>query len=61
MSTIEIKSEIQKIIDSVPENLLSLILDYFTEFQFQVEKLDAESFLSELNGKYNVLLSKLAQ
>ncbi|MDP1803334.1 MAG: hypothetical protein Q8L81_18370 [Bacteroidota bacterium] len=61
MGTSEIKTEINKIIETVPENSLSLVLEYLKELQSQVNKSYSENFLRELNTKYSSLLSKLAK
>jgi transcription elongation factor GreA-like protein len=61
MSTSEIKFEIKKIIETVPEDSLELILQYLKELQSSVQKSHSELFLKDLNKKYSELLTKLAK
>ncbi len=61
MSSAEIKNEIQKIINGVPENALPDVLDYLKEIETHIQKENVTEFLKELHSKHSVLLSKLAK
>lgn len=61
MSSSEIKNEIQKIIDNVPENALPDVLDYLKEIESHIAQQNVSEFLKDLHSKHSVLLSKLAQ
>jgi len=61
MSSSEIKIEIQKIINSVPENALPNLLDYLKDIETQILKNNVDEFLKELHSKHSELFSKLAK
>ncbi len=61
MSSAEIKNEIQKIINSVPENALPDVLDYLKEIENHIQHENINDFLKELHAKHSILLSKLAK
>ncbi len=61
MSSAEIKNEIQKIINSVPENALPDVLDYLKEIESHINEQNLSEFLKDLHSKHSVLLSKLAK
>lgn len=61
MSTSEIKNEIQKIINSVPENALPDVLDYLKDIEAHILHDNVGEFLKELHSKHSILLSKLAK
>ena len=61
MTSEEIKSDIQKIVESLPESCLPTVLKLVEEYQHQVEKTNVDVFLEKLNREYGDLLSKLAK
>jgi hypothetical protein len=61
MSSTEIKNEIKKILDSVPENALPSIFDYLKEIEQSIQSENTNDFLKELHLKHSDLLSKLAK
>ncbi len=62
MSKTEIKSEIQKVLDSVPENILQDVLDFLKELQDQpADKIRLTNNLRQILSEDKELLEKLAQ
>jgi hypothetical protein len=62
MTTKEIKSEIQKTLDTVPEGVLQDILDYLKEFQSKsVDKINLTRNLRDILTEDRELLEKLAK
>ena len=63
MTTLELRTELHKAIDKVPENALSEILDYIHSFEaksaFDKEKLD--QFIDRVFKEDDNLLRRLAQ
>ena len=62
MTTKEVKSEIQKVIDTVPENLLNDILNYLKSIQGKSSgTVQLSQHLSEIISEDKELLEKLAK
>jgi mRNA-degrading endonuclease RelE of RelBE toxin-antitoxin system len=62
MTKTQIKSEIQKVLDEVPENLLPDILDFLKELQEQpTKKVQLTNHLRKILLEDKVLLEKLAK
>ncbi len=62
MTKTQIKSEIQKVLDNVPENMLHDILDFLKELQEQpVSKVKLTNNLRKILLEDKELLEKLAQ
>lgn len=61
MSSIEIKNEIHKIIDNVPEKALQEVLNYLKEIESHIQQEDLGDFLKIMHEKHSGLLSKLAK
>jgi glutamyl-tRNA reductase len=62
MTTKQIKSEIQKLLDSVPENVLQDLLDYLKEAQkLTKDQAELTSHLRKIIHEDRELLDKLAQ
>ena len=61
MGSAEIKNEIQKIINSVPETALPDVLDYLKDIEAHIQSENVNEFLKELHAKHSSLLSKLAK
>jgi len=62
MTTIQIKTEIQKVLDKVPENVLADVLDYLKQVEVQsngsiMQNKNIQKILEEDKG----LLKRLAQ
>ncbi len=62
MTKTQIKSEIQKVLDNVPETVLKDVLDFLTEIQRQpVEKVKLTNNLRKILSEDRELLERLAQ
>jgi len=62
MTSIQVKSEIQKVIDQVPENLLPEILDYLKQVQHQTpEQAKFNNNLNKIFSEDKELLQRLAK
>ena len=62
MTSIQVKSEIQKVIDQVPENLLPEILDYLKQVQHQSpEQVKFNNNLDKIFSEDKELLQRLAK
>ena len=62
MTTTEIKSEIQNVLDNIPESVLQDVLDFFRELQGQsVEKIKLTNHLRQTLVEDKELLERLAQ
>ena len=62
MTTKEIKSEIQKALDNIPDNVLQTILDYLREIQGKSEdKINFGKNLRDILTEDKELLRKLAK
>ncbi len=62
MTKTQLKSEIQKALDSVPENVLQDVLDFLKEFKNQPEdKHRLSNSLRQILSEDKELLEKLAQ
>lgn len=62
MTKMEIKTEIQKVLDSVPEGVLEDVLDFLKELQVQQEdKVRLTSDLRKILSEDRELLERLAQ
>ncbi len=61
MTTIDIKNEINKALDHVPDNILVDILDLIKEVQSDVSKSTLPSNLKKVLSEDSDLLDKLAQ
>ena len=62
MTKTRIQSEIQKVLDSVPENVLQDVLDFLKELQEQpAEKVRLTNKLRQILAEDKDLLGKLAQ
>jgi uncharacterized tellurite resistance protein B-like protein len=62
MTTKQIKTEIQKLLDTVPENVLQDLLDYLKEAQKQTkDQAELTSHLRKIIHEDRELLEKLAQ
>lgn len=61
MTTIDIKNEITKALDHVPDNLLVDILDLIKEVQSDVSKSTLPSNLKKILAEDSDLLDRLAQ
>lgn len=62
MTKTQIKTEIQKVIDSIPEGVLQDVLDFLKELQVQEEdKVRLTSNLRKILSEDRELLERLAQ
>ncbi|HTB32575.1 MAG TPA: hypothetical protein VK808_11140 [Bacteroidia bacterium] len=62
MTTKEVKSEIQKVLDKVPDNLLQDILDYLKTIQSKSsDTVQLSKNLSQIISEDKALLERLAQ
>ena len=62
MTTIQLKTEIQKILDDVPETVLTDLLNYVKELQkHSSEDIELAKFMKESLIEDRELLQKLAQ
>jgi len=62
MTTKEVKSEIQKVLDKVPDNLLQDILDYLKTIQSKSsDTVQLSKNLSQIITEDKALLERLAQ
>ena len=62
MTSIEIKTEIQKVLDQVPESVLQDILDFLKELQTKsVDDIKLANNLRKIISEDRELLEKLAQ
>ncbi len=62
MTKTQIQSEIQKVLDSVPESILQDVLDFLKELQAQpVDKVKLTNNLRQILSEDKELLEKLAQ
>ena len=62
MTTIQIKTEIQKVLDQVPEDALTDVLDFLKELQKQpAENIQLAKFMKQTLIEDKELLEKLAQ
>ena len=62
MTKTQIKSEIQKVLDGVPENVLKDVLDFLKELQNQpADKIKLTNNLRQILSEDKELLEKLAQ
>ena len=62
MTAIEIKTEIQKVLDQVPESILQDVLDFLKELQTKsVDDIKLANNLRKIISEDRELLEKLAQ
>jgi mRNA-degrading endonuclease RelE of RelBE toxin-antitoxin system len=62
MTSIEIKTEIQKVLDQVPENVLEDVLDFLRELQSKsTDQIKLANNLRKILSEDKELLEKLAQ
>ena len=62
MTSIEIKTEIQKVLDQVPESILQDVLDFLKELQTKsVDDIKLANNLRKIISEDRELLEKLAQ
>jgi mRNA-degrading endonuclease RelE of RelBE toxin-antitoxin system len=62
MTSIEIKTEIQKVLDQVPENVLGDVLDFLKELQSKSpDQIKLANNLRKILSEDRELLEKLAQ
>ena len=62
MTSVEIKTEIQKVLDQVPENVLEDVLDFVRELQSKSsEQIKLANNLRKILSEDKELLEKLAQ
>lgn len=62
MTTTEIKTEIQMVLDKIPESVLQDVLDFFRELQGQsVDKIKLTNNLRQILSEDKELLERLAQ
>ncbi len=62
MNTVDIKTEIQKVLEQVPENVLADVLDFLKKLQQQpAEKVKLANHLKQILAEDKELLEKLAQ
>jgi hypothetical protein len=62
MTSVEIKTEIQKVIDQVPETVLPDVLDFLKELQIKSEdQIKLVNNLKKIISEDRELLQKLAQ
>jgi hypothetical protein len=62
MTTTEIKTEIQMVLDKIPESVLQDVLDFFRELQGQsVDKIKLTNNLRQILSEDKELLGRLAQ
>jgi hypothetical protein len=62
MTTKEVKSEIQKVLDKVPDNLLQGILDYLKTIQSKsADTVQLSQNLKQIISEDKALLERLAQ
>ncbi|MDB5125335.1 MAG: hypothetical protein JWP94_3464 [Mucilaginibacter sp.] len=62
MTTVQIKTEIQKVLDQVPDDVLTDVLDFLKELQSHPsDKIRLAKFLKQTLNEDKGLLEKLAQ
>ena len=62
MITVQVKTEIQKVLDQVPEEVLTDVLQYLKELQKQPsENIQLAKFMKQTLSEDRELLEKLAQ
>jgi hypothetical protein len=61
MTTVQLKSEIHKAIDNVPENILPEILNYINSIQRQSTNKDLDKFIDKVFKEDDELLRRLAE
>jgi hypothetical protein len=62
MTTVQIKTEIQKVLDQVPDDVLTDVLDFLKELQSHPsDKIRLANFLKQTLKEDKGLLEKLAQ
>jgi len=62
MTTQELKSEIQRLLDNVPENILQDLLDYLREAQkYTKDQAELSNYLRKIIHEDKELLEKLAK
>jgi hypothetical protein len=61
MTTVQLKSEIHKAIDNVPENILPEILNYINSIQHQSTNKDLDKFIDKVFKEDDELLRRLAE
>ena len=62
MTTVQLKNEIQNVLDKVPENVLQDILYYLKDFQAKTkDQIDKSRHLRKILAEDRELLEKLAQ
>lgn len=62
MTTVQLKSEIHKAIDNVPENVLPEILDYINSVRHQSSnKKDLDKFIDKVFKEDDELLRRLSE
>jgi hypothetical protein len=62
MTTVQLKTEIQKVLDKVPEDVLKDVLDYMNELQkHSAEDIELAKFMKQTLIEDRELLEKLAQ
>jgi len=62
MTSIQVKTEIQKVLDQVPDEVLTDILDYLKELQKQTpENVQLAKFMKQTLAEDRELLERLAQ
>ena len=62
MTTVQLKSEIHKAIDNVPENVLPEILNYINSVQHRsTDKKDLDKFIDKVFKEDDELLRRLAE
>ncbi|MEI6854115.1 MAG: hypothetical protein WCL06_14810 [Bacteroidota bacterium] len=62
MTTKELKSEIQKLLDTVPENVLQDLLDYLKQANHQTkDQSELSSYLKKILAEDKQVLEKLAK
>jgi len=60
MTTVQIKTEIQKVLDQVPEEVLTDVLDFLKELQkHSAEDIELTKFMKQILIKDRVLLERL--
>ena len=62
MTTLELRSQIHKAVDNVPENVLPDLFDYINAIQkISPEKEELKKFIDKVFGEDDNLLRRLAQ
>jgi hypothetical protein len=61
MTTIQLKTEIQKAVDKVPENALPDVLKYINSIPTNPEKKDVKKIIDRIIEEDAVLLKRLAE